>query len=103
MSRGVLPLGCQCELAGLPTPWCEYWFAKPRRWRFDYAFPDSKLAIEVEGGAFIGGRHTSGSGFLKDMEKYNAAVLLGWRVLRVTPRMVASGEALTLVERALKA
>jgi hypothetical protein len=97
-----LSLDRQCELAGLGTLEPEYVFARPRRWRFDYALPAKSLAIEVEGGAFSGGRHTRGSGFIKDMEKYNTALLLGWRVLRVTPQMVKSGEALTWIERALQ-
>lgn len=101
--RVPLTLDQQCELSGLPRFEREYRFAPPRRWRFDWANRKHMLAIEEEGGAFVGGRHTSGSGFLNDMEKYNAAVLLGWRVLRVTPRMVQSGEALALVEQALKA
>ena len=64
----------------------EHKFHETRKWRFDFAWPDQKLAVEVEGGAFSGGRHTRGIGFVKDCEKYNAAVLAGWRVLRFVPR-----------------
>jgi very-short-patch-repair endonuclease len=60
----------------------EYRFAHPRRWRFDIAIPNERIAIELEGGVFTGGRHTRGTGYLNDMEKYNAATALGWRVLR---------------------
>jgi very-short-patch-repair endonuclease len=66
-------------------PVAEYRFAPPRRWRFDYAFPEFKLAVEIEGGAWIQGRHTRGKGFLADLEKYNAATLLGWAILRYPP------------------
>jgi very-short-patch-repair endonuclease len=69
----------------LPIPEAEYKFCPDRRWRFDYAYPEQKIAIEQEGGAYSGGRHTRGTGFIKDMEKYNKAVLMGWRVLRYTP------------------
>lgn len=69
----------------LPIPVTEYKFCKDRKWRFDYAFVKQKIAVEQEGGAWSGGRHTRGSGFIKDMEKYNKAVMLGWRVLRYTP------------------
>ena len=63
----------------------EYRFHPKRKWRFDYAFPAVKLALEVEGGVWTRGRHTRPQGFLNDIEKYNTATLLGWRVLRTTP------------------
>lgn len=71
---------------GLPEPMLEYKFHPSRRWRFDFAWPEYKIALEVEGGIFVYGRHTRGSGFLKDMEKYNAAAMMGWRILRVQPK-----------------
>lgn len=63
----------------------EYRFHPPRMWRFDYAIPSHRIAIEVEGGVWTNGRHIRGTGFLNDMEKYNQAVLDGWRLLRCTP------------------
>lgn len=60
------------------------------------------MALEVEGGVFIQGRHSRGVGMVKDMEKYNAAAALGWRIVRVTPKQMRSGEALTAVESALR-
>lgn len=68
----------------------EYRFDPIRHWRFDWALPSHKVALEVEGGAFSRGRHTRGAGFVKDMEKYNAATLAGWKVLRVTPDQLLS-------------
>lgn len=56
----------------------EYRFHPTRKWRFDFAIPELKLAVEIEGR----GRHQTVDGFRKDCEKYNAALLLGWRVLR---------------------
>jgi hypothetical protein len=93
----------QLRMAGLPDPVEEYRFAPPRRWRFDLAWPDPaiKLAVEIEGGVWTGGRHTRPSGYLKDIEKYNQAAIMGWRLVRITPAMVKSGEALALIERAL--
>lgn len=91
----------QCELAGLPVPAEEYRFHPTRKWRLDYGFVAQKLAVEVEGGAFISGRHTRGTGFIKDMEKYNELAIMGWRLLRVTPRQVKDGTAIALVQRAL--
>ena len=60
----------------------EYRFHPERKWRFDFANPHMKVAVEIEGGAFSGGRHTRGAGFVADCEKYNQATVLGWRVLR---------------------
>lgn len=86
----------------LPRPEREHRFAKGRRWRFDFAWPERMLALEVEGGTHSGGRHVRGSGFERDCEKYNAAALAGWRVLRVTSPMVRDGRALTALETALE-
>ena len=69
----------------------EYRFDPGRRWRFDYAFPDSKVAVEVDGGTYSGGRHTTGSGYAKDAEKMNAAIVDGWAVLRYTTAMIQAG------------
>jgi hypothetical protein len=55
----------------------------------------------VDGGVHSGGRHTRGAGFEVDCEKLNEAVLLGYRVLRVTTKHVESGDALEWIERAL--
>jgi len=90
----------QCSDRGLPEPTLEYRFCE-RRWRFDAAFVDQMLAVEVEGGAWTRGRHTRGKGFEADIMKYNAATILGWRLLRFTPAMVYSGIAIAHIERAL--
>jgi hypothetical protein len=78
------------EVRGLPRPEREWKFEAKRRWRFDYAWPERMVALEVEGGVWTGGRHTRGAGFLKDLEKYNRAAVLGWRLLRVTPDKLVS-------------
>ncbi|MCU0439317.1 MAG: hypothetical protein MUC49_15580 [Raineya sp.] len=64
----------------------EYTFHPTRQWRFDYAIPNElvKIAIEIEGGIYSGGRHTRGSGYQKDLYKYNTAVKMGWRLYRFT-------------------
>ena len=73
-----------------------------RRWRFDYAIPEHKIAVEVEGGVWTQGRHTRPRGFLGDMEKYNTATALGWRILRVTPDTLTTGATLDLVRRTIE-
>jgi len=77
----------------------EYKFHPTRKWRFDFAWPLEKFAVEIEGGVWSGGRHTRGKGFIEDCIKYNEAVMLGWRVIRVTTDMVQSGEAMIYIER----
>ena len=62
----------------------EHRFHKTRRWRFDFANIEKKIAIEIEGGLWISGRHNRAPGMIKDIEKYNSAVCLGWRLLRYT-------------------
>ena len=87
---------------GLPEPEREYRFAPPRRWRFDFAWPERRLAVEVEGGQWVRGRHQTPKGFERDCEKLNAAALLGWTVLRVTGDMVEDGRARDLLVRAFR-
>lgn len=82
----------------------EYKFHPTRRWRFDYATADPalKIAIEVEGGAWTNGRHTRGSGFIKDMEKYNTAASMGWTILRVTPDEKLTAKTVDLIRKTLE-
>lgn len=91
----------QLQLAGFPKAQRELRFHPVRRWRFDFAWPDHMLALEVEGGTWGIGRHTSGKGFEQDCEKYNTALAHGWRVLRVTSKHVRNGAALQFVEMAM--
>ena len=93
----------QVRATQCPAPVREYKFAVRRRWRFDFAWPDQMLAMEIEGGTWSGGRHTTGKGFAADCAKYNCAVMDGWRVLRFTGESVIDGSAIALVEQALKA
>ncbi len=79
----------------------EYKFHPKRRWRFDYAIPDHKIALEVEGGVWTGGRHIRAQGFLGDMEKYNTATLMGWRVFRTTPDDLLKMVTLNMVKQAI--
>lgn len=72
------------RIAHLPEPEVEFRFHSRRRWRFDFAWPAQLVAVEIEGGVWSQGRHTRGSGFAKDCDKYNEAVIAGWKVLRFT-------------------
>lgn len=89
------------ERAGLPRPEPEHRFAPPRKWRLDLAWPLRRVALEVEGGVWSGGRHTRGAGFLADMEKYNRLATMGWRLLRCTPDELYEPATIELVRAAL--
>lgn len=92
----------QIQAVGLPPPVLELAFCEGRRWRFDLAWPDKRIALEIEGGIYSKGRHIRPDGYLKDLEKYNRATALGWRVFRTTPQLIGKGEALALLEKVLK-
>ena len=80
------------QLVGFPDPTTELLFHPKRKWRFDYAWEEQKLALEVHGGIHSGGRHTRGKGFVEYRAKMNEATLLGWTVLEVTPEHIKSGQ-----------
>ena len=90
-----------CQQMGLPKPVAEHRFLFGRRFRFDYAWPDHKVALEVEGGVWTGGRHTRGKGFLSDVFKYNEAAALGWLVLRCVPSDLLKHETISTIKRAI--
>lgn len=80
------------QLTGFPDPVTELVFHPKRKWRFDFAWPASKIALEVHGGIHSGGRHTRGRGFVEDRAKMNEAALLGWTVLEVTPDHIKTSQ-----------
>jgi very-short-patch-repair endonuclease len=87
---------------GLPSFEREFRFDPERRWRFDLAWPERRIACEVDGGVWTVGRHTRGRGWEADAEKLNAAAALGWRVIRVSGPMVEDGRALAALEAVLR-
>jgi very-short-patch-repair endonuclease len=97
-SPGECAFALHCKVEKL-NPVREFKFHPDRKWRLDFCFREHMLAVEIEG---LRGRHQTIGGFIKDIEKYNAATLLGYRVLRFTTQMVTSGEAIELTLAALK-
>lgn len=91
----------QMRGANLPEPRRQHRFCD-RRWAFDFCWPHLRLALEVDGGTWSGGRHTTGAGFRHDVDKLNEAALLGWMVIRVTSDMVRDTSAVTLLARAVR-
>lgn len=98
----------ECKLSALEINWLRLWrtlgngcepesqvqFHPTRKWRFDFAFPSARLAIELQGGLFKGGKgggtgkggHNNVRGFIRDCDKFNAAQELGWTVLKYTQK-----------------
>ena len=89
----------QVKALGLPAPRREFVFAPPRRFRADFAWPASRLLVEIEGGQFSRRRHLTPLGYEKDCEKYNTASAAGWVLLRFTTRMVHDGRAIEAVRK----
>lgn len=75
----------------------EHQFLKSRRWRFDFAFLDEKLAVEVQGGIWVQGRHSRGRGYLADLKKKEQALKNGWIVFECEKTMIEKGEALQTI------
>lgn len=100
-ARWELEMQAQCRRVGLVFK-TQYYFCPDRNYTADLAFEREKLIVEVDGGAMMkhGGAH-SGKNKEKDCIRDAKAILLGWRVLRVTPGMVESGLALQYVENLL--
>lgn len=92
----------EIQRAGLPEPVREFRFHSKRRWRFDFCWPEQRIAAECDGGSWIYGRHNRPAGFARDLEKMNHAMLSGWKVLRFTTEMIADGRALQMLRAALK-
>ena len=78
----------------------EWKFCPDRKWRFDFALIGAgvKTAIELEGGIWANGRHTRGAGYQGDLDKYNSATALGWRVYRFSTQDVLTGKCLTFLK-----
>ncbi len=70
---------------GIPKPESEFLGIPGRKYRFDFAWPDKKLALEINGGVYNRRAHGSISGILHDMEKARIAAVHGWRIIPVTP------------------
>jgi hypothetical protein len=86
---------------GIPAPEFEYRFHPERKWRFDLAWPDAKVALEIDGGIWIRGGHNRGAQMKKDWEKSNTAATMGWRVLRCEPKDICAKEMADIVRAAI--
>ena len=124
-------LSVQLEQAGIPfereyrfapEDWCrEHGYltptGRPRKWRADFMVTEGwmvrnshgqlvemengRILIEIDGGGYVAGRHSRGAGMEKDAEKQSAAAILGYRVIRATPKQVEDGRCLQWIKEAL--
>ncbi len=96
-------LAFQVRALKLPRPVREHRFATEigRQWRWDLAWPEQMLAVEIQGGGFVQGRHGRGAGLEADAEKISNGTLLGWRILLCTGSQVKSGLAVRWIWDAL--
>lgn len=86
----------------LPIPKLEFTFSEERKFRFDFAWPDYRLYLELQGGTWRGGGGAHrGSGAIRDMEKFSEASILGWRGLYCTPDQFFGGNFADTLRRAL--
>ena len=115
-SQAEILLAEQLRQAGIPFE-SEYRFAPPRRWRADFMVTEGwmvrnshgqlvemengRILIEIDGGGYVAGRHSRGAGMEKDAEKQSAAAILGYRVIRATPKQVEDGRCLQWIKEAL--
>lgn len=100
----------QLKYSGVPAPVAEFRLDPSRRFRFDLAWPDWKIAIEIEGLVYsnrgdnqLVGRHVSVTGFKRDIEKYRLAFERLWFLLRVTSADARSGVACNAIVEHLRA
>ena len=75
-------------------------FHPDRKWRFDFAHPSTMVAIEIEGGIWDQSRHTRPAGFIKDCEKYNSGLILGWFIFRL-PGILITQDSLTEIKNTI--
>ena len=87
---------------GIDRPVFEHQFHQVRKWRFDLAWPDQRVYMEVDGGIWIKGGHNRGAQMRKDWEKRNAASALGWRGLWCEPRDLCRTDTADAIRAALE-
>jgi len=101
ISVAVAQILAYAKSQGWPDPVFEHEFHPKRKWRWDVAFIEAKVAVEIHGGTWEQGRHTRGGGFEEDRCKVNEGTAAGWRVFEVTYRQIAKGLLYTWLNRAM--
>lgn len=104
MSKSALEaeLALQIKALGLPEPVREYRAIKGRKFRFDFAWLDHRLLVEVNGGTYTRGAHSTGQGIARDYEKIRLGQDCGWKVYPFDGKAIKSGEAVETIRKALE-
>jgi very-short-patch-repair endonuclease len=76
----------------------EYRFHPVRKWRYDFAHISSKVAVELQGGIWSGGRHGRGYGIVGDYEKMNESQFCGWTVIQLSSKQITMENAEKILE-----
>lgn len=69
-----------------------------RKYKSDFAEIESKTLIEIDGGIWVRGGHSTGKGKSRDCEKDLEAHLLGWRTVRLVPEMITGHNIKRIIE-----
>lgn len=106
-------LAGELRRSSLPSHEREWEFAAEigRAFRFDFAWPEFKVAVEVQGGGWMPadkdgrrrGAHGGGEALERDCEKHALAAALGWIVVPVTPAQIRDGRAVLWIGLVLRA
>lgn len=99
MSPSIFQQACQQN--GLPRPVAEHHWHPTRKFRADFAWPEHRVLLEVEGGLWVKGKHGRGSGIVKDIEKQNEAAAMGWLYLRCQPKELHTVRTLEYIRAAI--
>jgi hypothetical protein len=83
----------------IPEPVLQFKAIPGRKFAWDFAWPDHKVLLEVQGGTWSHNRtaHSTGAGIRRDCIKGCLAVIYGYRNLQVTSDMVTDGTALAIL------
>jgi len=92
----------QVKAAGLPEPEREVCVIPGRKFRFDFCWREARLLVEINGGTFTRGGHSTGTGIRRDYTKQNLCQIAGYKLLTFDADMVKSGQALDFTEKMLR-
>jgi hypothetical protein len=86
------------------APIQQYEAIPDRKFRYDFAFPDLRILVEVQGGICARTRmgHSSVTGQERDAEKLNLASAYGYRMFHFTTKMIEDERGFDLLLNTIK-